>query len=115
MTYTLIHHTGCGTARKALALLQEKGIEPELRKYMNKAERLSVAELKDIAKKMGADSPRAFLRTKNAKEAGLPDDIDGEALYKAMAENPAIIQRPILIHGDKARLGRPPETFLEIL
>lgn len=115
MAYIYIHHTGCGTSRKGLALLQENGIEPEVRKYMNQAERLSVDELKDIAKKMGAKSPREFLREKNAKAAGLPDDIDGEELYQAMAADPSIIQRPIGIKSKKAVLGRPHEKLLEIV
>lgn len=115
MTYIYIHHTGCGTSRKGLALLQENGIEPDIRKYMNKSEQLSIEELKDIAKKMGADSPRAFLREKNAKERGLPNDIDGEELYAAMAADPYIIQRPIGINGNKAVLGRPNENLLDIL
>ena len=66
MSYILIHHTGCGSSKKGLALLQENGIEPDVRKYMNAGERLSVDELKDIAKKMGGVSPRAFLREKDA-------------------------------------------------
>lgn len=115
MAYIYIHHTGCGTSRKGLALLQENGVEPDVRKYMNQSERLSVEELKDIAKKMGAKSPREFLREKNAKERGLPDDIDGEALYQAMAEDPYIIQRPIGINGKKAVLGRPNDKLLEII
>ena len=114
MTYTLIHHTGCGTSRKGLALLQENGIEPELRKYMNASERLSVAELMDIAKKMGAKSPREFLRAKDAEKLGLAPDLSDEKLYEAMAANPSLIQRPIGINGKKAALGRPVEKLLEI-
>ena len=106
MTYTLIHNPGCGSSKKGLALLQENGIEPEVRKYMNAGERLSVEELKDIAKKMGGVSPRAFLR--------IPPSMDDEKLFEAMAENPKLIQRPIGINGDKAVLGRPNEKLLEI-
>mgnify|MGYP001797925625 CR=1 FL=1 len=69
MTYILIHHTGCGSSKKGLALLQENGIEPEVRKYMNASSRLSVDELKDIAKKMGGVSPRAFLREKTRRSS----------------------------------------------
>lgn len=115
MTYILIHNPGCGTAKKGLALLQEAGVEPEIRKYMNVSSRLSVEELKDIAKKMGADSPRAFIRQKDADRADIPNDMSDEDLYKAMADNPKIIQRPIGIHGNKAVLGRPPEKLLEII
>lgn len=115
MTYILIHHTGCGSSKKGLALLQESGIEPEIRKYMNASERLSVDELKDIAKKLGAASPRAFLRDKDAKKFELPETASDAEVYAAMADNPRLIQRPIGIHGDKAALGRPNEKLLEIL
>ena len=114
MTYTLLHHTGCSTSRKGLALLEENGIEPEIRKYMNAGEALSVAELKDIAKKMGASSPRDFLRAKDAEKFDIPADLSDEKLYEAMAENPRLIQRPIGIKGNKAVLGRPIEKLLEI-
>ena len=99
MTYTLLHHSGCSTSRKGLALLQENGVEPEVRKYMNASEQLSLDELKDIAKKMGASSPREFLRDK---------------IFQAMAANPKIIQRPIGIVGKQAVLGRPIEKLLEL-
>ena len=115
MTYTLIHHTGCGTSKKALEMLREKGIEPEVRKYMNKAERLSVAELKDIAKKMGGVSPHDFARAKDIERAELPADISDAKLFEAMAENPKLIQRPILIKGDKAVLGRRKEDLLQLV
>lgn len=114
MTYTLIHNPGCGSSKKGLALLQENGIEPEIRKYMNAGERLSVEELKDIAKKMGGVSPREFLRDKDAQKFDIPPTLDDEKLFEAMAENPKLIQRPIGINGDKAVLGRPNEKLLEI-
>lgn len=57
MTYILIHNPGCGSSKKGLELLKANGIEPQIRKYMSAAERLSVEELKDIAKKMGTKSP----------------------------------------------------------
>jgi arsenate reductase len=115
MTYTLIHNPGCGTSKKGLALLQENGVEPELRKYMNVSARLSVEELKDIAKKMGGTSPRTFLRAKDAERAGISEDLDDEALFEAMAENPRLIQRPIGISRGKAVLGRPAERLLDIV
>ena len=115
MTYTLLHHTGCSTSRKGLALLEENGIQPEIRKYMNAGEALSVDELKDIAKKMGASSPRDFLRAKDAEKFDVPDTLSDEELYAAMADNPRLIQRPIGIKGDKAALGRPIEKLLDIV
>lgn len=114
MTYTLLHHAGCSTSRKGLALLQENGIEPEIRKYMNAGEALSLDELKQIASQLGADSPRAFLRDKDAVKFDLPASASDDEVYAAMVDNPRLIQRPIGIKDDKAALGRPIEQLLEI-
>lgn len=115
MTYTLLHHSGCSTSRKGLALLQEKGIEPEIRKYMNASEQLSVDELKDVARKMGGVSPREFLRDKNAADAGIDASSSDDEIFRAMADNPKIIQRPIGLKNGKAVLGRPIEKLLDIV
>ena len=115
MTYVLLHHTGCSTSRKGLALLEENGVTPEVRKYMNASERLTVDELKDIAKKLGGVSPRAFLREKDAKKFELPETASDSEVFDAMAENPRLIQRPIGIKGNKAALGRPIEQLLDLL
>ena len=108
-----MHHTGCGTSKKGLALLQEHGIEPQVRKYMNKSEQLSEKELRDIAAKLGG-GPRAFLRDKDAQKFGIPGSAGDDALFAAMAENPRLIQRPIGIKGSRAVLGRPVERLLDI-
>lgn len=115
MTYILIHNPGCGSSKKGLALLQEKGIEPDVRKYMNASERFSVDELKDIAKQMGGVSPRAFLREKDAVKFGLADSASDAEVFAAMVDNPRLIQRPIGIKNGKAVLGRPNDKLLEIL
>lgn len=115
MTYILIHNPSCGSSKKGLALLQENGIDPEIRKYMNKASQLSEQELREIATKMGGVSPRAFLREKNAAQVGLSETASDDDVFAAMAEHPAIIQRPIGIKGDRAVLGRPNEKLLEIV
>jgi arsenate reductase (glutaredoxin) len=115
MTYILIHNPGCGSSKKGLEVLEAAGINPDIRKYMLVAERLSVAELKEIAVKMGGVSPRAFMRDKDAADAGLPGDADDEAVFSAMAKNPKLIQRPIGINGDKAVLGRPNSALLTII
>ncbi|MEO0606760.1 MAG: ArsC/Spx/MgsR family protein [Pseudomonadota bacterium] len=115
MSYILIHHTGCGSSKKGLALLQENGVEPDIRKYMNASTRLSVEELKDIAKKMGGVSPRTFLREKDAIKFDLSETASDDAVFAAMADNPRLIQRPIGINGDQAVLGRPNDKLLEIV
>lgn len=114
MGYVLIHHTGCGSSKKGLALLQENGIEPEVRKYMNKSDMLSEDELRTIANKMGKVSPREFLRAKDAEKFGLADSASDDEVFAAMAAEPRLIQRPIGINGRKAVLGRPNEKLLEI-
>lgn len=115
MTYILLHHTGCGTSRKGLALLEENGVDVTARKYMNQSEQLTEEELRDIADKLGASSPREFLRAKDAVKFALPDSADDDAVFAAMADNPRLIQRPIGIKGKKAALGRPIEKLLGIV
>lgn len=115
MAYVLIHNPGCGSSKKGLELLQSKGVAVTVRKYMSAAERLSVDELRDIARQMGGVSPRAFLREKDAADAGLSAGADDDAVFAAMAAHPKLIQRPIGIHGGKAVLGRPNERLLEIV
>ena len=110
----IYHNPRCSKSRQTLSLLQENGIEPDVRKYMNASSKLSVDELKDIAKKMGGVSPRAFLREKDAVKFELPESASDAEVFEAMADNPRLIQRPIGINGDKAVLGRPNEKLLEI-
>ena len=115
MSYLLIHHTGCGSSKKGLALLQEHGVEPEIRKYMNKSSQLTEDELREIARQMGGVSPRAFLRAKDAERVGLAESASDDEVFHAMAENPKLIQRPIGVNNDKAVLGRPNSNLLDIL
>jgi arsenate reductase (glutaredoxin) len=115
MSYILIHNPGCGSSKKGLEVLQAAGIEPEIRLYMLVAQRLTIAELKDLAAKMGGVSPRAFMREKDAADLGLAPDADDETVFAAMAKSPKLIQRPIGINGDKAVLGRPNAALLTIL
>lgn len=114
MSYILIHNPGCGSSKKGLALLQENGIEPEIRKYANKTAMLSEAELRDIAKKMGDVSPREFMRAKDAEKAGIDDSTSDDEIFAIMAENPRVIQRPIGINKGKAVVGRPNDKLLTI-
>ena len=115
MSYTLIHNPGCGSSKKGLALLQENGVEPEIRRYMSRSDQLSEDELREIARKMGGVSPRTFLREKDAEKAGLAADASDDEVFAAMAENPKLIQRPIGVNGDRAVLGRPNDKLLEIV
>ena len=114
MAYLYLHNPNCSTSRKGLDLLKENGVEPEVRKYMNASDRLTEDELRDIARKLGT-GPRGFLRAKDAVKFELSPDADDDAVLAAMAEEPRLIQRPILISGDKAAPGRPIEDMLDLI
>ena len=76
----------------------------------------SRAELEDVLRKLGTDDPRAIVRTGEAryKELGLAD-ADRDTLLDALAANPILIERPIVVLGDRAVVGRPPEKVLDLL
>ena len=113
MTVTIYHNPRCSKSRTTLALLQEKGVSPEIVEYLSDPP--SADELKRILAMLDL-KPRELLRSKEAKEAGLDDpNLGDDALIKAMVANPIVIERPIVVSGGKARIGRPPESVLEIV
>ncbi|MBA4502581.1 arsenate reductase (glutaredoxin) [Marinobacterium marinum] len=115
MSITIYHNPRCSKSRETLKLLQERGIEPEIREYLKDVP--SANELKSVLAAL-AIAPRDLLRTKEAeyKEAGLDNpDLDDDAIIQAMTEYPRLIERPIVINGETARIGRPPESVLEII
>jgi len=112
---TIYHNPRCSKSRQTLALLQERGIEPEIVLYLDSTP--SSSQLKDILKKLGIDA-RDLLRTKEDayKEHGLADDtLSEDSIVKAMIASPKLIERPIVVRGDKAVLGRPPENIEALL
>jgi len=113
MTVTIYHNPRCSKSRATLALLQDKGVSPEIVEYLNATP--SIEELKRILAMLGM-KPRELLRTKEAKEAGLDDpNLSDDALIAGMVANPIVIERPIVLSGGNARIGRPPESVLEIV
>jgi len=113
MTVTIYHNPRCSKSRETLALLHERGIEPVIVEYLRTPP--SAAELKNILGMLGI-GPRDLLRRKEAAEAGIePENLSDDALIAAMAANPSAIERPIVVTGGKAALGRPPESVLKIL
>ena len=115
MAVQIYHNPRCSKSRQTLALLEERGVEPEIILYLE--ETPSKAALKDLVKKLGLSSAREMMRVKEAPymELKLKDvDVD-DALVDAMAQNPILIERPIVVNGDKAAIGRPPEKVLDIL
>ncbi|MBV1787945.1 arsenate reductase (glutaredoxin) [Marinobacterium sp. D7] len=115
MAITIYHNPRCSKSRETLQLLQERGIEPEIREYLKDVP--SAEEIGELLGKLGIGA-RELLRTKEAeyKEAGLDDaSLDDAAVIEAMTQYPKLIERPIVINGERARIGRPPKSVLEIL
>jgi len=115
MSVTIYHNPRCSKSRQTLALLQEQGIEPRVVEYLNDTP--DAATLDRILKQLKME-PRELMRRKEApyKDLGLGDPaLERDALIAAMVENPILIERPIVVKGAKAALGRPPENVLEIL
>ena len=115
MSVVILHNPRCTKSRQTLQLLQDQGVEPEVVEYLK--EPPSKTRLKQILKMLGM-KPRELMRRKEKeyKELGLDDEsLSQEQLIDAMIETPKLIERPIVINGDKAAIGRPPESVLEIV
>lgn len=109
----IYHNPRCGKSRETLRLLEKKGITPRIVEYLKTPP--DKAELKRLLKLLGK-SPRELLRAKEAKEAGLDrPGLSDEAIIAGMVAHPIVIERPIVVNGDRAALGRPPEAVLKIL
>jgi arsenate reductase (glutaredoxin) len=112
---TIYHNPRCSKSRQTLALLEERGIAPRVVDYLKTPP--SAAELKTILKQLGL-RPRDLMRKGEPlyAELGLKDrDLDDDALIALMVANPILIERPIVVSGGKAAIGRPPESVLGIL
>jgi arsenate reductase (glutaredoxin) len=113
MSVTIYHNPRCGKSRATLALLEKKGLRPRVIDYLKTPP--DKAELKRLLKLLGL-APRALLRAKEAKAVGLDrPDLSDEAIIAGMVANPIVIERPIVVAGNRAALGRPPEAVLKIL
>jgi len=113
MTVTIYHNPRCSKSRQTLALLAERGVNPTVVEYLKSPP--SASELRRILALLGL-APRDLLRAKEAEKAGLDDPaLSDDALIAGMVGNPAVIERPIVVAGGKAALGRPPERVLDIL
>ncbi len=111
MTIQLIHNPRCSKSREALGLLQASGVTVEVIDYLTAS--LSVADLSDMQKKLGLPA-RAMLRSGEDEYAALglerPELSEAE-LLAAIAAHPRLLQRPIVVKGDRAVIARPPELL----
>ena len=114
-TYTLYHNPRCSKSRQTLALLQENGIQPEIIEYLTSPP--SLAALQQLQQILGVAALQ-MLRTKEQvfAELGLGNHgLTDTQLLQAAAANPILLERPIVVCGDRAVIGRPPENALELL
>ena len=115
MSVTIYHNPRCSKSRQTLSLLQEKSININVIEYLKTPP--DISQLKQILKQLGYE-PRQLMR----KSEQIYKDLDlgnenktAEDLVNAMAQNPILIERPIVLSGEKAAIGRPPEPVLNIL
>jgi|TARA_B100002003_G_C13839157_1_gene411937 arsenate reductase len=115
MPVTIYHNPQCSKSRQTLQLLRDKGVEPDIVEYLKSPP--DAKTLAGLLKKLGL-VPRELMRRKEAayKENGLADNsLDDATLIDGMISNPILIERPIVVNGGRAALGRPPEAVLDIL
>jgi len=110
----IYHNPRCSKSRQTLKILIDNGIEPEILEYLIDVP--TIEELKTVLKKLGL-APIQILRKGEAifKEKYKGQDLSDDQWLAAMVENPKLIERPIVINGNKAVLGRPPENVLELI
>ena len=109
------HNPRCSKSRQALALLQDRGAQVDLRLYL--ADTPSPEAIAQARAALGQPPVIDMMRPgeKRFKELGLSKTDDDATLLAAMAANPILIERPLAISGDRAVIGRPPERVLDLL
>jgi len=114
MPITIYHNPRCSKSRQTLALLQEKGIEPEIIAYLTTPP--STAELDHILSLLGKEPIELMRQGEEAFKTHIKDQtLSREESIALMIAHPSMIERPIVINGNQAAIGRPPESVLDIL
>lgn len=110
----IYHNPRCSKSRKTLELLQARGLAPDVIEYLKTPP--STREIALLLTRLGI-SAKALMRTNEDSftRLNLEEVVEEAALIRAMHEHPELIERPIVVVGDSARIGRPPEAVLEIL
>ena len=115
MMVTIYHNPRCSKSRQTLQLLQDNNVSPEVVEYLKTP--LDKTQLTELISKLGI-SVRDIIRKseQDYKDRALSNsDLSDDALLNAIVEAPKLMQRPIVVNGNKAAIGRPPENVLEIL
>ena len=116
MPILIYHNPRCSKSRETLALLEQHGVQPQVELYLQ--QQFTVAQLQDLARKLQINSVREMMRTKDDlyRTLGLDNlNLSEQDLLAAIAQHSALLERPIVVNGKKAAIGRPPEKVLEIL
>jgi len=112
--YIIYHNPRCSKSRATLALLEENGIQPDVVLYLET--RPDEAEIGKLLQKLDKRASEVVRRGEEAyKSHGLSGGSSDDDIVAAMAANPKLLERPIVVRGDRAVLGRPPENVLDLL
>ncbi|MFQ5635318.1 MAG: arsenate reductase (glutaredoxin) [Gammaproteobacteria bacterium] len=115
MTIEIYHNPSCSKSRQALQLLRDRNIEPRIIAYLETPP--NAGELRALLRKLGL-RPTDIMRTGEATFKDARDEIGAmsdDARLQWLAAHPEVIQRPIVVNGERARIGRPPESVLGLL
>ena len=112
--FRIFHNPRCSKSRQTLALLEAHGVAPEVVLYLETPP--DRAELEDLLARLGKSAQEVVRRGEDEyRAAGLARSSSDESVIAAMVAHPRLIERPIVVRGDRAVLGRPPENVLELL
>ncbi|MDC3263805.1 arsenate reductase (glutaredoxin) [Porticoccaceae bacterium] len=112
---TIYHNPRCSKSRQTLSLLQDQGLEPEIVLYLQTPPNSQTLSL--LLKKLGLNARQLLRRGEQEyKDQNLADaSLSEQQVIAAMTQSPKLIERPIVVNGQRAAIGRPPESVLEIL
>ncbi len=112
--FTIYHNPRCSKSRSALAILEEKGVQPAIIEYLKTPP--TNDELRSILKKLGMKPEQIVRKGEDIYKQKFADKtLTDEQWLDALVKNPILIERPIVVKGDRAVLGRPPENVLNLL
>ncbi|ART81026.1 arsenate reductase (glutaredoxin) [Oceanisphaera avium] len=115
MSLSIYHNPRCSKSRETLALLEQRGLEPEVIKYLETPP--DADHIRRLLSLLNMSSARQLMRTKEAiySELNISNEQDEQTLIAAIVAHPTLLERPIVVNGEQAALGRPPENVLDIL
>ena len=113
---TIYHNPRCQKSREALALLDERGVEHSIRLYLNDEESMSAAEFQEVLDALDMDAIDLVRKNESVwKEEYKTLELDEEEIILAMIEHPKLMERPIVMNGERAVVARPAEKLFDVL